>query len=213
VVATSLASNWIKWYENQSGSWATHDVDTFLLDAIWPVLVDADLDNDLDVIVAVNDNPGWIGWYRNEGTTWQDSTLGQLRGARSLALGDIDGDSYFDLVACGWGADSIVWFNTPFPTFINDDSEIFISKPLLYQNYPNPFNPVTVISLQLPVGNQVKLSVYTITGQRIATLVNRRYPAGYHTVSWDASNVANGIYFYRLQAADYVETKKMLLLR
>jgi YVTN family beta-propeller protein len=84
---------------------------------------------------------------------------------------------------------------------------------LLQQNYPNPFNPSTVISWQLAVGNQVKLTVYNITGQRVAILVNERQPAGSHSVKFDASGLASGVYLYRLEAGGFVENRKMVLMR
>jgi YVTN family beta-propeller protein len=83
----------------------------------------------------------------------------------------------------------------------------------LQQNYPNPFNPSTVISWQLAVGSQVKLTVYNVTGEKIAILVNERQPAGSHSVTFDALNLASGVYLYRLETDQFVETKKMVLMR
>ncbi len=83
----------------------------------------------------------------------------------------------------------------------------------LSQNYPNPFNPVTEIRYALPKDCQVRLEVYSILGQRVATLVEGTQEAGYKAVRWDASGVASGIYFYRLQAGSFVESKKMILLK
>ena len=83
----------------------------------------------------------------------------------------------------------------------------------LSQNYPNPFNPVTTISYQLPKSNFVQLSIYNITGQLIETLVNGHNNAGYHTVLWNASEVGSGLYFYRIEAGEYTETKKCLILK
>ena len=95
----------------------------------------------------------------------------------------------------------------------------------LFQNYPNPFNPKTVISYRLPVISDVKLIVYDMLGREVATLVNEKLSAGSYEVDWpaptgDASNYVSGVYFYRLeampdgrQAGDYVETKKMLLIK
>ncbi|MFX1355233.1 MAG: T9SS type A sorting domain-containing protein, partial [Promethearchaeota archaeon] len=83
----------------------------------------------------------------------------------------------------------------------------------LFQNYPNPFNPSTMINYQLPMINEVKLCIYNLLGQRVATLVNERKRAGCHQLEWDASNMASGAYLYRLEAGDYVETKKMILMR
>ena len=86
-------------------------------------------------------------------------------------------------------------------------------KFLLQQNYPNPFNPSTVISWQLAVGSKVKLTVYNITGQRVAILVNERQPAGTHSVQFDASGLASGVYLYRLEAGEFIQTRKMVLMR
>jgi hypothetical protein len=83
----------------------------------------------------------------------------------------------------------------------------------LKQNYPNPFNPTTVISWQLAVGSQVKLTVYALNGQKVATLVDEKQPAGTHSVEWDASGLASGVYFYQLEAKKFKQVRKMLLAR
>jgi hypothetical protein len=83
----------------------------------------------------------------------------------------------------------------------------------LTQNYPNPFNPTTTFDFALPSASQVKIDIYNVAGQHVATLVDKFLPAGYYTASWDASAAATGIYLYRLQAGNYSETRKMLLLK
>lgn len=83
----------------------------------------------------------------------------------------------------------------------------------LYQNYPNPFNPKTKINYQLPISNYVKLVVYNVLGNEIATLVNEKQTAGTYEVEWDGSNFASGVYFYRLTTDNYTETKKMLMIK
>jgi hypothetical protein len=83
----------------------------------------------------------------------------------------------------------------------------------LMQNYPNPFNPATRIKYNLPVKCMVKLAVYNILGQTVATVVDEVQEAGYKSFEWSANNVSSGVYFYKLTAGDYVELKKMLLLR
>jgi hypothetical protein len=83
----------------------------------------------------------------------------------------------------------------------------------LYQNYPNPFNPVTTVRFALPRRMQIRLTVYNTLGQQIGRLVDGDVDAGYHEVKFDGSRLASGVYFYRLTAGSYVETKKLLLLR
>ena len=83
----------------------------------------------------------------------------------------------------------------------------------LYQNYPNPFNPSTTITYALPNRAHVSLTVFNILGQQVATLVNGEEQAGYHEVKFNGSGFASGVYFYRLQAGSFTQTRKVLLLR
>ena len=95
---------------------------------------------------------------------------------------------------------------------INIGSEI--SKEFsLYQNYPNPFNPTTNIRFDLPKSGSVKLVVFDALGREVATLVNEKLAPGTYEVDWNASQYPSGVYFYKLIAGDYVETKKMLLVK
>jgi len=83
----------------------------------------------------------------------------------------------------------------------------------LYQNYPNPFNPVTTIRYHLPIGGNVKLQVFNLTGGLIQTLVDEYKPAGEYFVSWNAGNVSSGIYFYRVQTDGFTTVKKCVKLK
>jgi hypothetical protein len=83
----------------------------------------------------------------------------------------------------------------------------------LSQNYPNPFNPGTTIKYELPASSMVRLSVYDMLGREVSVLVNERRDAGVHEVRFDGSNLASGVYFYRLQAGDFVQSKSLLILK
>jgi hypothetical protein len=83
----------------------------------------------------------------------------------------------------------------------------------LEQNYPNPFNPTTGIRFQVPGVSQVKLAVYNILGQEVATLVNEVKQPGTHSVQFDASHVPSGFYFYRMTAGNFTSTKSMVVLK
>jgi hypothetical protein len=83
----------------------------------------------------------------------------------------------------------------------------------LSQNYPNPFNPSTTIKFELPKASHVSLTVYDILGREVTVLVNEKRDAGVHEVKFDGSNLASGVYFYRLKAGDIVQSKRLLLLK
>jgi len=88
----------------------------------------------------------------------------------------------------------------------------------LYQNFPNPFNPTTTINFDVPVKSHVTLDIYNVLGQRVRTLVDRVLSAGRWTEDWDGraqdgARAASGIYFYRVEAGDFLKTRKMMLLK
>jgi hypothetical protein len=83
----------------------------------------------------------------------------------------------------------------------------------LSQNYPNPFNPSTTIEFDLPKTSEVSLKVFNILGEEVVTLISDRLSAGTYSYEWDASNLASGVYLYRLKAGNYVETRKMVFMR
>jgi hypothetical protein len=99
------------------------------------------------------------------------------------------------------------------PTGVDGDLLGIPSVFQLSQNHPNPFNPSTMINYQLPMTNEVELSIYNLLGQKVATLVSERQNAGYHQVEWDASEFASGIYYYHIQAGEFLDVKKMVLVR
>jgi len=83
----------------------------------------------------------------------------------------------------------------------------------LSQNYPNPFNPTTTITFGIPVSAHVSLKIYDLMGREVATLVDAPGPAGVHTVVWNASSMPSGVYYYRLSASEFVQTRAMVLVR
>ena len=83
----------------------------------------------------------------------------------------------------------------------------------LSQNYPNPFNPTTTINFSTTQAGNVSLTIYNSLGEEIETLVNEFLPSGNYAFDWDARNLTSGVYFYRLTANNFVETKKMMLVK
>ena len=84
---------------------------------------------------------------------------------------------------------------------------------ILSQNYPNPFNPTTAVGYQLPTASEVKLIVYDLLGREVAVLVNERKVVGSYEVKFDAAGLASGVYLYRLTAGDFVQTRKMVVIK
>jgi flagellar hook assembly protein FlgD len=88
----------------------------------------------------------------------------------------------------------------------------------LHQNYPNPFNPVTTLRYDLPENGLVTITIYDMLGKQVKTLMDLTQDAGYKSVIWDATNdygkpVSAGVYLYQIQAGEFVQTKKMVLLK
>lgn len=113
---------------------------------------------------------------------------------------------YHDVTALAYFGNSVVSVNDNF-------TELLPDKFRLHQNYPNPFNPSTTIQFDIPEAGFVKLSIYNILGEEAAVLLNQHLEAGTYSHRFDASALTGGIYFYRLQAGDNIDTKKMLLLK
>lgn len=114
------------------------------------------------------------------------------------------------------------------PTWFVIGSEVDVEEPYtprglpdafcLSQNYPNPFNPSTVIEYSIPRRSQVEITLYNLLGQKVKTLVDKVEPAGNYSAYWNGTDysgkpVASGVYLYRLKAGDFVETRKMILLK
>jgi hypothetical protein len=83
----------------------------------------------------------------------------------------------------------------------------------LAQNFPNPFNPTTTIQFHIPLSSFATLKVYNLLGQEVATLVHEEMESGTYSVSWNAASYSSGLYFYKLQAGEFAETKRMILLK
>ena len=98
------------------------------------------------------------------------------------------------------------------------DVIVMLEKFTIHQNYPNPFNPVTTLRYDLPENGNVNITIYDMLGREVKTLINQTQDAGYKSVIWDATNdygkpVSAGIYLYQIQAGEYIQTKKMVLLK
>jgi hypothetical protein len=115
----------------------------------------------------------------------------------------------------GWALfdSSVVWAMAGGTTSVSDKETTVPSEYVLYDNYPNPFNPSTQIPFSIPKRSHVQLTVWNLLGEKVATVVNEVKTAGEHTATFDASGLPSGIYFYKFEAGDTRQTKKMLFLK
>jgi photosystem II stability/assembly factor-like uncharacterized protein len=140
----------------------------------------------------------------NEGATWGTYDTG-MTDKRIYALAAGGGNLYVGTYS------GIVWRRTFSPSAVTASSAPGLF--LLEQNYPNPFNPSTMIKYELPKSAVVRLSVYDLLGREVSILANEKREAGVYEVKFDALNLSSGVYFYRITAGTFVQTRKMLLLR
>jgi len=148
------------------------------------------------------DKTDWleIGFVPGHGTTTEKQNYSYIdqnvnAGIYSYRLKQVDFDGTFEY------SNEILVDVTPSLEFTLD------------QNFPNPFNPNTLIKYSIPKSSQVSLKIFNTLGQEIATLVNEEKQVGTYEVNWNASNLQSGVYFYRLQAGNFVSIKKMILLK
>jgi len=117
-----------------------------------------------------------------------------------------------DMGAYG-GPNVSIFPNIITPTEVVSLNHHLPTKITLNQNYPNPFNPSTTISFTIPSKSFVTLKIFDMLGREIATILSEQLPLGNYTQHWNAANISSGVYFYRLQAGSYTETKKLILLK
>ncbi len=177
------------------------------------MLYSAAFRNDTTYVVGKNNNVNGEIWRSiDQGESWIniiDTTIINSSTSSFLYSTAIDFNGYV------WvsGSASNIFTTMPEPPVSVGDDKYVTNSYRLDQNYPNPFNPNTIISFELQKAGFVTLKVYDILGKEVAALIDGSKEAGVHQVNFDASKLSSGVYFYRLQSGDFVETKKMMLLR
>ncbi|MCD6117454.1 T9SS type A sorting domain-containing protein [bacterium] len=105
------------------------------------------------------------------------------------------------------------WYGSGLVTDAIQTPIVMLQQYQLKQNYPNPFNPGTTIRYNLPRAADVRISIYNMSGRKVQTLIRGRQPAGEHSLYWDASRTASGIYFIRMESAEAILVKKCVLVK
>jgi dienelactone hydrolase len=172
----------------------------------------ANITTPLLLLHGVNDNAIYVAQSRN----LRDSVLAH---GGVCELLEYNGSHGFDhksgqFTTLGLQAkDDVLAFLDQTVTGLEERTKSLPTDFYLNQNYPNPFNPTTKIRYQVPATGLVSLRVYNLLGEVVTTLVNEERPVGSYEVEFNAANLPSGVYFYQLQTGNFVETKKMVLLR
>ena len=155
---------------------------------------------------------GGVFLSTDNGSNWNAVNNGLLQ--LTVYSLTISGDNIF-AGTDGAGAGGGVWRRplSEMITAVETNKDNLPTEFALEQNYPTPFNPSTKISWQLPIGIQATLKVYDVLGKEVATLVNEYKPAGTYELTWNAANLPSGVYFYRIKAGSFIQTRKMILLK
>jgi len=169
----------------------------------------------LNAVKFLNASQGWVA--ADSGKIFETSDggghwLNQTTAVQS-SLTSVDFADRLHGVAVGGSGVILVTKNGGVTAVIERTNALVPGKPELQQNYPNPFNPSTVIDYSLPGSSHVILKIYDVLGREVRTLVDVKQNAGSHNIIFQAADLPSGVYFYRLQAGAYSETKKLLLLK
>ncbi|HSD62293.1 MAG TPA: T9SS type A sorting domain-containing protein, partial [Ignavibacteriaceae bacterium] len=175
----------------------------------------------INSVIFINDYKGWAAGSRylessesrilhtyDGGLNWETQNV-----PAGAALNSI----FFINEFTGWAvgdSGTILRTTNGGVTFIEEEKiDELPSKFLLSQNYPNPFNNSSVIRFSIPKPSQVTLKIFNTLGEEIETLVNEEKPAGTYELTWNIVNLPSGVYFYRIKAGDFIQTKKMVLMK
>ncbi|MFH1526587.1 MAG: T9SS type A sorting domain-containing protein [Bacteroidota bacterium] len=142
--------------------------------------------------------------FASAGTFAGNSSF-EMCGTLGQPVVEESGNGTFNISAGFWYGD--IW------TDVNEDFLKLPSKYELLNNYPNPFNPTTIIKYSIPKSGFVAIEIINILGENIATLVNEYKTQGFYKVEFNSFNLSSGIYFYRIHTGNFVDVKKMILLR
>ncbi|MBI4430076.1 MAG: T9SS type A sorting domain-containing protein [Ignavibacteriales bacterium] len=160
-------------------------------------------------ITVKYDSSGTLIWHTTYSRSPEASDIGKFIFVTDSGYVYVGG---YSAAFTGWDY-FVIRYRQDFETSVVASESSYLLQHSLHQNFPNPFNPRTTITYVIPTSQFVSLQVYDLLGQTVATIVAANQQAGAHSVEFDASRLPSGIYFYRLSAGDFTQTKKFVVLR
>ena len=218
-ITTGISQQFIVFIKNEGNFNFSHQLIPVNDFAQALVTLDYENDGDLDFVTANYSERNGITLFLNDGSgkfspavsCFQDLIEGFPEG---IVAKDFDVDGLTDIAVVTSFNKLVVLYNVSGSTSVEQQhNNLLPNEYVLEQNYPNPFNPITTIEFSIPQSGMVNLAVYNILGEQVAILLNEEIVAGNHSVQFNAAQLASGIYFFRLQAGSFVETKKMLMIK
>jgi hypothetical protein len=199
---------------------------TFGVQSLYPVggfpvdisSADFDGDGDLDLATSNLGSQDISVLLNNGDATFAAQLQYPVNDPYGVYSADFDTDGDLDIAVTNWSTNAVTLLMNREVVGLETSKDLIPKQFALHQNYPNPFNPVTFINYDLPKKERVEIIIYNALGEIVKTLVSKDQVPGYHTAVWDATNnfgskVSSGLYFYRLQAGEFISTKKLLLLK
>ena len=230
-------SNWVnRWkdtYIYDENNFKIGNLEYYWDGSIWVVdgreihTYDEENNNVIEWVWQILEGSNWVNWWKQiykydennnhietitldpDGNNWVNTTR--------YAMTYDENKNRLDMLVQNWQAGN--WWNSRKHTYTYEDiTEVEqltegIKVYRLSNNYPNPFNPTTIISYSIPKQSTVTIKVFDVLGRDVSVLVNEEKPVGNYEVEFDASNLTSGVYFYRIQAGDFIDVKKMVLLK
>jgi hypothetical protein len=215
LTSASFNQDKIAWYENDGNqNFTTHILSTTSDYAYSVYAADVDNDGDMDILSASRED-NTIAWFENDGDenfTWHLISDQAVKAVSVMAM-DMDGDGDTDVLSASALDSEINWYENLTLTQVSSVSAEIPSEFSLKQNYPNPFNPSTTITYSIPRESFVEIKVFNLEGSEVSVIANEEQPAGKYTAEFSAAALPSGVYFYRIRAGSFTQTRKMILMK
>jgi len=221
IVGAGYLGHEIAWWRNEGGTpptWTKQIIESNFTNACVAMPGDIDGDGNIDV-AATAQGINQVAWWENNGDypiIWTKHVIDtNLVRPWPLDLADLDNDGDLDVISGSshQGSAQVKWYENTGTVGVNDEDRPIIPKSLRSYNVPNPFNQSTDIIFSLPVGTDVTISIYDLTGALITSDKIGRLNPGTHEYPWDAGDLPTGVYFYRINGTGLAGSGKMLYLK